>query len=176
LIIILTWREFKTPPGELLGTGKSQYTAFKAKSNKEMRVKSGYDGSDSDYEEGIPEIDERTLIRSKEEHEAKEINLRKIALNKLLVQVGSNQNGVDIGAGLENCLTKFDKKYLRYRRAFSMDGRMNPPYTADWDCSDAEASQEDEWEIMFEYQRERRYSWLVLAKELEDLPNPEFYK
>jgi hypothetical protein len=55
-----------------------------------LRVKSGFDGEDSDYEEGIPEIDEKTLIRSKEIHEAKEINLRKIALNKLLVQVGSN--------------------------------------------------------------------------------------
>jgi hypothetical protein len=73
-----------------------------------MRVKSGYDEEDSDYEEGIPEVDEQTLIRSKLDHEAKEIHLRKIALNKLLVQVNQNQNGVDIGAGLENCLTKFD--------------------------------------------------------------------
>jgi hypothetical protein len=29
---------------------------------------------------------------------------------------------------------------------------------------------------MFEYQRERRYSWLLLPHELEDLPNPIFNK
>jgi hypothetical protein len=39
----------------------------------------------NDYEEGIPDIDEKTLVRSKEQYEEREINLRKMALNKILV-------------------------------------------------------------------------------------------
>ena len=84
-----------------------------------------------------------------------------MALNKILVQVGSNCNGVEIGAGLENCLTKFDKNQLKYRRAFSMDGKcegigMNNP----WDDYSAENQSDD----LADYMRERRYSWPLQNK------------
>lgn len=75
---------------------------------------------------------------------------------------------MDIGAGLEHCLTKFDKNYLRYRRAFSMDGRATraPPdlcWDSGSDCEDEDgmASNEDEFNFdhMLDLQRERRNSW-----------------
>lgn len=76
-----------------------------------------------------------------------------MALNKILVQVGGK--GVNIGAGLENCLTKFDKNQLRYRRAFSMNAKcVDINHINPWD--------EDYGSEMFdvkEYIRERRYSW-----------------
>lgn len=103
------------------------------KSSKVLRVKSGIEGSDSDYEEGIPDVDELTLIRSKDQFEAKENNLRKDALSKLISHVAANHGGVDIGAGLEHCMTTFDPNYLRNRRAFSMDGRANTACGGIWD-------------------------------------------
>lgn len=150
---------------------------------KELRVKSAFDGDDSDYEEGIPEVDEDTLVRTREEHEQKEVNLRKIALSQLLKQVSTNQNGVDIGGGLENCISKFDPKYLKYRRAFSMSGRANCAQNEDWQ-SDEDAYSiaiEDEddpvdpnFAFMFEYQRERRYSWPVIPK--DTIPYDDTFK
>jgi hypothetical protein len=122
----------------------------------------------NDYEEGIPDIDEKTLVRSKEQYEEREINLRKMALNKILVQVGSNCKGVDIGAGLENCMTKFDKSKLKYRRAFSMSpicegvDQANP-----WD--EAYGSENAS---MGEYCRERRYSWPLNKGQIDSVPNP----
>lgn len=182
ILILLTWYELKTPASELLGSGKGQYTAFKTKSGRELRVKSAFDGDDSDYEEGVPDVNEDTLIRTREEHEKKEVNLRKVALNQLLKQVSTNQNGVDIGAGLENCISKFDPKYLKYRRAFSMSGRANFAGNEDWltDENDysVQNSDEDEMDpdfaVMFEFQRERRNSWPIIPK--DSIPHDSTFK
>ena len=53
---------------------------------------------DDDYEEGIPDIDEDTLIRSKIKTEQLEISLRQQALARILNQVGGHptEKGVDI--------------------------------------------------------------------------------
>ena len=43
---------------------------------------------DDDYEEGIPDFENETLIRSKLKHEEFETELRRKALSKILNQVG----------------------------------------------------------------------------------------
>lgn len=77
----------------------------------------GIDEED-DYEEGIPEVDEDTLIRSKIKTEQLEIGLRQQALARILSQVGSHptEKGVDI----QDCLTKFDPERIKLRRCFSL--------------------------------------------------------
>ncbi len=68
LIIVLTYLESRRPPAELLSVGTSQYTTIKPRGG-EVKVKGGIEfDSNSDYEEGIPDIDEIMLIRTKEEY------------------------------------------------------------------------------------------------------------
>jgi hypothetical protein len=66
----LTYLESKRPPAELLSVGSTQYTTINPKKRKEAKVMSGfvYESEDDDYEEGVPEVDEKQMIRSKEEH------------------------------------------------------------------------------------------------------------
>ena len=45
---------------------------------------------EDDYEEGIPDMDEQTLIRSRVKYEENEIALRQKALSKILSQVGGD--------------------------------------------------------------------------------------
>lgn len=74
LIIVLSYFEAKRPPAELLSVGSTQYTTINPRQKrKEQKVMSGYQeayqSEDDDYEEGVPEVDEKNLIRSKEEHQ-----------------------------------------------------------------------------------------------------------
>lgn len=70
LIIVLTYLESKKPPAELLQVGTTQYTTINPRKKREVKVMSGYqyESEDDDYEEGVPEVDEALMIRSKEEH------------------------------------------------------------------------------------------------------------
>ena len=43
-----------------------------------------------DYEEGIPDVDETVMLRSKEEYHLKEIKLRAVAFTKIIKQVQLN--------------------------------------------------------------------------------------
>jgi len=58
----------------------------------------GFQDMDDDYHEGIPDIDENTLIRSKIQTEQLEIGLRQKALARILHQVGAQptEKGFDI--------------------------------------------------------------------------------
>jgi len=52
---------------------------------------SGFDSFESDdYEEGIPEVDEIHFIRSKEEYQKREVQLRMTAFTKILKNVRNN--------------------------------------------------------------------------------------
>ena len=62
---------------------------IKPMGSQEMRVMGAMDEED-DYEEGIPEMDESTLIRSKVKTEELEADLRRKALAKILDKVGQN--------------------------------------------------------------------------------------
>ena len=80
---------------------------------------------EDDYEEGIPDMDETTLIRSKVKYEDAEVALRQKALAKILSQVGANNekakvSGLDIGGDIAPCMTKFDQQRIKLRRAFSL--------------------------------------------------------
>ena len=70
---MLSYLEAKRPPAELLSVGSTQYTTINPRQKrKEQKVMSGYQeayqSEDDDYEEGVPEVDEKQFIRSKEEH------------------------------------------------------------------------------------------------------------
>jgi hypothetical protein len=69
IIIVLTYLESRKPPVELLSVGSTQYTSIKPGGRiAEVKVRAGIEYDSDDYEEGVPEVDEKTLIRSKEEH------------------------------------------------------------------------------------------------------------
>lgn len=53
---------------------------------------SGFDDFEDsdDYEEGLPDVDEIQFIRSKEEYQKREVQLRMIAFTKILKNVQSN--------------------------------------------------------------------------------------
>ena len=74
IIIILTVLEFRKGAKDLLNTQGDQFAILKP-SKGQVRVMGGIDDED-DYEEGIPDIDEDTLIRSKIKTEQLEIGLR----------------------------------------------------------------------------------------------------
>lgn len=68
LLIILTYFEFKEGSQKLLAAGGESYTMITATPRKggnvaQLKVMGAME--DSDYEEGIPDMDEDTLIRSK---------------------------------------------------------------------------------------------------------------
>ena len=93
------------------------------KNKGQLRVMSGLD--EDDYEEGIPDMDEQTLIRSKVSYEENEVALRQKAFTRILHQVGENfkkeqKVGVDTGADIKQVITKFDPKRIKIRRAFSL--------------------------------------------------------
>jgi len=102
LIIVLTYLEYKRNPEELLSVGSSQYTTINPKARKEIKVMSvaggqdDYLNDDDDYEEGIPDVDEMHFIRSKEEYQRREVQLRMTAFSKILKSVTKNiHDGVD---------------------------------------------------------------------------------
>lgn len=68
LVIILTYLESRKPPAELLSVGSTQYTSINPLRKGEVKVKSGIEYESDDYEEGIPDVDETLMLRSKEEY------------------------------------------------------------------------------------------------------------
>ena len=64
VIIILTMHEFAKGPDKLLKDSDEQFTMIKPNKGQ-VKVMGGMDEPEDDYEEGIPEMDEATLIRSK---------------------------------------------------------------------------------------------------------------
>ena len=68
-----------TTSKDLLGVGTAQYVSLKPTDTDgpgRMNVKSGLDEFE-DYDEGVPDIDEVTLIRTRAGFEEQEINMRK---------------------------------------------------------------------------------------------------
>ena len=129
---------------------------------------------DDDYEEGIPDMDEDTLIRSKIKTEQLEINLRQKAFARILNQVSAHptEKGVDI----KDCLTKFDPDKLKVRRCFSMsDLGSDDSWVAEGDSVDenGNALKSDRSNRFCEEpeQRERRYSFPLSPTRLKELPN-----
>ena len=112
------------------------------KNKGQLRVMSGLD--EDDYEEGIPDMDEQTLIRSKVSYEENEVALRQKAFTKILNQVGENfkkeqKVGFDTGADIKEVITKFDPKKIKIRRAFSLS---NFGEEEDWVCVTEEDQQD----------------------------------
>ena len=103
IIIILIVIEFRKGADALLNNKGEQFAMIKNKAP--VRVM-GFQDEDDHYDEGVPDIDEDTLIRSKIKTEQLEIGLRQKALARILNQVGNHptEKGVDI----QDCLTKFD--------------------------------------------------------------------
>lgn len=100
LVIVLTVLEFREDPVTLLTADEDDFPTDRLLNDKkkgsQIRVMGGLD--EDDYEEGIPDIDEDTLIRSKIKTEQLEIGLRQQALARILNQVGHHptEKGVDI--------------------------------------------------------------------------------
>jgi hypothetical protein len=80
LIILITAEMWKGSQALLQG---GTYHTLKTKNN-ELKVRGGFMDDDDDYDAGVPEINEMTLIRSRAEFEEVEINMRKQALVKIL--------------------------------------------------------------------------------------------
>ena len=115
LIIILIVLEFRKGADALLNSQGEQFAMIKNKAAP-VRVMAFQDDDDH-YDEGVPDIDEDTLIRSKIKTEQLEIGLRQKALARILNKVGKHptEKGVDI----KDCLTKFDQERIKMRRCFS---------------------------------------------------------
>ena len=119
LLIILTVIEFRKGADGLLKDQDEQFSMIKPNNKGQVKVMGGIEEED-DYQEGIPDVDEDTLIRSKIKTEQLEIGLRQQALARILNQVGTHptEKGVDI----QDCLTKFDPERIKLRRCFSLSG------------------------------------------------------
>ena len=117
LMIVLTYLESKRNPEELLSVGSSQYTTINPKARKEIKVMSAAGGQDDlndddDYEEGIPDVDEMHFIRSKEEYQKREVQLRMTAFSKILNSVTRNiHDGVD-ECQIAKVMTRFDPEQM----------------------------------------------------------------
>ena len=84
VIILLTCLEFRKGATKLLNSHQDQLSMIKPNSKgKQFRVMGGIE-EDDDYQAGIPDIDEDTLIRSKIKTEQLEIGLRQQALARIL--------------------------------------------------------------------------------------------
>ena len=143
---------------------------------------------EDDYEEGIPDMDEQTLIRSRVKYEENEIALRQKALSKILSQVGGDfqkakKTGLDIGGDIEPCLTKFDPKRIKLRRAYSLS---NVGEEDSWICDETELEESAEKkkgvhiDLSDEEEEEpkRRYSFPLTPKrmtELAAMPETDFF-
>ena len=97
---MLTILEFRTDAYTLIRAEDDDFPTdrlLKGKKGSQIKVMGGLDEVD-DYDEGIPDIDEDTLIRSKIKTEQLEIGLRQQALARILNQVGGHitEKGVDI--------------------------------------------------------------------------------
>lgn len=117
-VLIMTYFELRKGANALLNTQGAEFAMIKP--NKSGQVKVMGVAEDDDYDQGIPDIDEDTLIRSKIKTEQLEIGLRQQALSRILNQVGGHptEKGVD----LTDCLTKFDPERIKMRRCFSLSG------------------------------------------------------
>ena len=139
LIIGLVYNERKKTDSVLVA--QSQYTSIKPrKHSREVKVKSAsadHETFNSDYDEGVPDVDEVEMIRSKENFHQTEVRLRLIAFQKILKQIDVHQTC------LANLLTQMPENVLD-RGCESMRGRINLD-----DCFDC----------LSEGQRPRRHSW-----------------
>jgi hypothetical protein len=138
LIIVLTYLELRKNPNQLLSVGATQYTSIRPRSGREIKVKAGIEMDSDDYEEGIPEVDEMDLIRTRERFHQREINLRQAAFCSIVKRVQNNiRNGVDESV-FEPLMTKFDPDYTRHRRAYSMRAKTTADDSAnEWLSEDA---------------------------------------
>ena len=73
-MIILTILEYRKSSQLLLNTYGEGYGMIDRQGKGQIKVMSGLD--EDDYEEGIPDMDEQTLIRSKIKYEENEVALR----------------------------------------------------------------------------------------------------
>lgn len=86
-MIVLTYLESRLPPAELLSVGSTQYTSINPRRKGEVKVKSAFDLDSDDYDEGVPDVDEDMMIRSKEAQFSSEVRLRSLAFTKIIQQV-----------------------------------------------------------------------------------------
>lgn len=114
LIVYLTYKEFQDPD-RLYAQGKSLFSKLKPRKQGQVAVMGMFEDQ---------EIDNQKLIRKDKGIRDYQVELRKRALTAILKQVGSNflkskDRGVDIGGEITKVYTKFDKKEIQLRRAFS---------------------------------------------------------
>ena len=129
----------------------------------------GFQDADDHYDEGVPDIDEDTLIRSKIKTEQLEIGLRQKALARILNQVGKHptEKGVDI----QDCFTKFDQERIKQRRCFSLSGGdSDQSWIAEGDEPHGEIEQTPDLDSPRE-PRVRRYSFPLSPTRQHNLPN-----
>ena len=88
-IIIMTVIEFRGGAERLLNPKRSSVEFQRIKPSKNLRVMGGLE-DDDDYEEGIPDMDEKTLIRSRVKTEQHEISLRQKAFSHIIAQVADS--------------------------------------------------------------------------------------
>ena len=160
-VIVLTYLESKKQPAELLSVGTQQYTSVKPQRKRELKVKSGIDMESDDYEEGIPDVDETVMLRSKEEYHMKEIKLRAVAFTKIIKQVQLNCEVSD-DYNLRECMTKFEPEYLKVRRAFSMRARTNCLEEGEDVWSDVSSVKDQTIDAPVLEAPKRRHSWPLL--------------
>lgn len=128
-----------------------------------MSVAVNFDSEDDDYEEGVPEVDEEQMIRSREQHHQLEVGLRQQAFTKIIKQVQQNMiRGVD-ECELSKVMTKFDQLEIAVRPAFSMGAKehvSDGSWFAEGDDVNSGTTQWADEVKMFI--RERRYSWPLI--------------
>ena len=83
IIVLLTVLEFAKGADRLLKDSDETFTMIKPNQGQ-VKVMAGFEDPEDDYEEGIPDVDEDTLIRSKIKTEQLEIGLRQQALARIL--------------------------------------------------------------------------------------------
>lgn len=136
-----------------------------------MRVM-GVDEED-DYEQGIPDFEEETLIRSKAKTLDFETELRRKALVKILNQVGATiepqpSHRAPLDETITACITKFNEQDLRYRRAFSLSNVSEGSWLAEGDEDPKECTRVEE---SSEHEPRRRYSYPLSPRTLAVVPD-----
>ena len=175
-VLIMTYFELRKGANALLNTQGAEFAMIKP--NKAGQVKVMGVAEDDDYDQGIPDIDEDTLIRSKIKTEQLEIGLRQQALSRILNQVGGHptEKGVD----LTDCMTKFDPERIKKRRCFSLSGiDSDESWVAEGpDPDEGSAALAADSRTPFGYgdldrdePRARRYSFPLSPPRQKNLPN-----
>lgn len=131
-------------------------------------------------------MDEKTLLRGKQSDMEKdyEVQLRKKALSSILAHVkavvdSGSQLGENVGNNLTNCMTKFDDKKVRLRRAFSLEAISEHDGEEEEEGREVETSERGRKGFIVDPETGkrrfmRRYSFPMRDVDLATVPRAEF--